>query len=104
VLTLTWLAERGGSGGDYGVTYRVRRQQAEAFIAVGRGVSATPFGEPLRGSERDSLQCNPPPPELIWLITWMAGSHEVKVDGLTLCDDWVPERGDRVYRWRLVRR
>ena len=65
VLTLTWLVERGGSGGDYGVSYRVRRLQADAYLAVARGATSTPFGEPLRGPEPDSLRCNVPPPEVV---------------------------------------
>jgi hypothetical protein len=103
VLTVTWLAERGGSGGDYGVSYRIRRLQAEAIIAVARGSAATPFGEPVRGAEPDSLRCNPAPPELAWLVAWLAGSSDVRLDGFRVCDDWVPHSGDRVYRWRLIR-
>lgn len=97
-LTVIWLANRGGSGGDYGATYQQRRLQAEAIIAFARGSGdAATTADP-------SLHCAPATDETAWLVRWLDPSADAAIGKVLICDDWTPVSGDREYKWQLIAR
>ena len=100
VITVTWLTDRGGAGGDYGVAYRIRETQAKALVAASRGepFAASESGL-LEAREPIALNCAAPPPEVAWLAGWI--DNRASIGGFFLCDEWVVAGHDRVYRWNI---
>jgi hypothetical protein len=102
VATESWLADRGGAAGPYGVTYNVRIAQADTIV---RRLAAIPHepaaGELRAGDPSSALSCALVPPELIWLVRWRDGGRHTIPATLEICDGWIAE-GDRlVYRWTI---
>ena len=90
---LTWLVDRGGAAGEYGVAYSIRESQAR-YLASGvwRSESST-----------FPTKCAGVPLEVRWLADWMAPSRVQNDDSVVLCEDWVErDNDDLVYRWRLA--
>lgn len=87
---LTWLADRQGTAGEYGVSYATRDAQARQLAA---GLAST-------GAPNPELKCGGMPVEVQWLAQWRANG-QAPTARLQLCDEWVLERGELVYRWQL---
>ena len=105
LLTLTlvaggWIAGRGGSRGDYGVTYAIREAQARAAVALdkGGGWASVQLHE-AEPQDPVWLSCGLTPVEVQWLARWADPQHRDLRPSIRVCDDWVGP--DRVYRWRL---
>jgi hypothetical protein len=90
VGTLSWLGERGGAEGDYGIAYRVRVAQAEAVL--GRAPSYDAAG---------GLVCRPLPVEVAWLAQWKAPGYAAPPPTYVLCDGWQAADGRTTYRWTV---
>lgn len=91
LVTLTWIADRGGAAGDYGVAYFHRRAQADAIVS----------GTVSAHGPLAALACGPVPTEVIWLTQWLNEQPAVMSPTVTLCDGWITD-GDRlVYRWTV---
>lgn len=93
LLTLTsgeWLAARGGSRGDYGVTYGIREQQARA-LATAEGTSSD-------GIDHQRLRCEAPPGEVRWII-----EHVLRVPApdpdARICAGWMNYQRGMTYVW-----
>jgi hypothetical protein len=88
---LFWIGARGGSSGDFGVTYRVRLQQAEAIAS---GTEARAYAS--------DLHCEVPNSEVRWLLVHELGAPE-PADRLRLCEGWRDQGADREYVWAIRR-
>ena len=102
ITTQSWLADRGGSQGDFGVVYA--RREAQARRAVSRlaawGLERPPeLGE--RSGQDGLLSCQAFPVELRWLVFWLEPGSVYTIQSLSLCDGWIEEGGRRVYRWTI---
>ena len=95
-VTIGWLSDRGGAAGDYGVSYRVRKQQAEAIVAAASGATLADHA-PLPAA----LRCGEPGPDVMWLVEWLDPRAVPGAAALSLCDDWTPVDDDLRYQWRL---
>lgn len=90
--TLLWVSARGGSSGDYGVTYRIRLEQARAIAEDGVA--------DVRG-DRD-LACGSPRSEIRWLLSHRLGAG-ASSGRLQLCEGWRDHGTHREYVWALRR-
>ena len=87
---LAWLAGRQGAAGEYGVAYATREVQARQLAA----------GLPSPEARNPELACGDMPIEVQWLAQWRAKGRSADAR-LQMCDGWVLERGELVYRWQL---
>ena len=87
---LAWLAGRQGTAGEYGVAYATREVQARQLAA----------GLPSPAARNPELACGDMPIEVQWLAQWRAKGRSADAR-LQMCDGWVLERGELVYRWQL---
>jgi hypothetical protein len=85
----SWLSERGGARGDYGVVYAVRDRQAAALRHASDFTDAAP-----------RLSCHQPPGEVMWIIERV---HRAPAPPGTpaICDGWTNEAGQDRYRWSV---
>ena len=89
--TLSWLSERGGAAGEYGIAYRTRVLQARTLASgVGRVTAPDP-----------ELKCAAVPVEVAWLADWLSPADR-NDDAVVLCEDWILERDDLVHRWQFA--
>jgi hypothetical protein len=89
---LLWIGAREGSSGDYGVTYRVRLEQARA---IAQGAWA-------QSHVASDLQCGPVRPEIRWLLVHAFGVSE-SADSVQFCEAWRDHGTHREYLWALRR-
>jgi hypothetical protein len=102
VTTLTWLNDRGGASGDYGVAYNRRMAQATSIVARRHHQTRTPataLGE--LPSSAPGLTCAPAMFEVPWLVHWLEGGNTDEQIPITVCDAWTEDGGRRVYRWTI---
>ena len=102
VVTVSWLGDRGGAAGDYGVAYRWRNAQAQSIVSR---LNAEPpphfysLGEVRQPQDTSALRCAPAPLELRWIVGWLDQRHIEMPESLSICDGWIAEQGTLVYRW-----
>jgi hypothetical protein len=89
--TLSWLSQRGGAAGEYGVAYRTRLLQAR-MLASGVGRVATADAD---------LKCDAVPVEVVWLADWMSPGRRHD-DGVVLCENWIDEKNEVVHHWQFA--
>ena len=89
--TLSWLSERGGSAGEYGIAYRTRVLQART-LASGVGRVTTPDPE---------LACHAIPVEVAWIADWLSPAQR-NDDAVVLCEGWILERDQLFHRWQFA--
>jgi hypothetical protein len=98
-----WVSRRGGSDGDYGVSYGVRHNQAQALIAKLEGDNPSEFEN--GGQASLASGCRYPNEEVIWIVKWLAPSLVSQASGSKICEGWQPDgKGDFVFRWVLDRK
>jgi dolichyl-phosphate-mannose-protein mannosyltransferase len=101
-VVLAWVVHCGGDAGDYGAAYNRRLAQAKSIVVRGQGGSPAPLadlGELPAGAA--GLKCGPAPAEVRWLVHWLGGPDPDSRLPFTVCDAWVVEGTDRVYRWTI---
>ncbi len=98
VSTGLWLAVRGGSRGDYGVTYAVREAQAYALLEGSRPSNRSP-GQIIEYGHAP-LDCHPVPVEVHWISKWLGG-QAAALSASAICDAWVPRRYSLIYQWSV---
>jgi hypothetical protein len=102
VVTVSWLGDRGGAAGDYGVAYSRRKAQGEAIVSR---LDAQPpqhfyaLGEMRPEQDIAALTCAPVPVEVSWIVGWLDQKHIETPQSLRICDGWIDEAGTLVYRW-----
>ena len=47
------------------------------------------------------LKCAAVPVEVTWLANWLSPAHR-NDDAVVLCEDWILERDELVYRWQFA--
>jgi hypothetical protein len=103
VVAGAWLTGRGGAAGDYGVSYAIRKAQAQAVVARLQSgeppVSDPP--KPLAKADNLPLNCGLLPIEVNWIVNAIDPSHPQIPPNLRLCDNWIEEEGRLVYRWTV---
>ena len=101
VVTGLWLQGRGGSRGDYGVTFAIQQTQAQELLEWDRGTGAGAAVQRanLRPEERARLTCHAVSYELVWLTRWIDERSSTNFRSLRICDAWIATGGDAVYRW-----
>jgi hypothetical protein len=101
VVTGAWLFGRGGSRGDYGVTFQIQQAQAQALLERLNVRSAPPNPQLGERSAEDlkHLRCDPASWEVVWIMRWLSRKPVQERDVLDLCVGWVPTERDAVYRW-----
>jgi hypothetical protein len=102
LLTGVWLNARGGSAGDYGISYRTRLAQASAVAARLGGVPAAAVDPPQTLTAARPADCSAAPTEVMWLLRWIPGSSVTPAESIRLCEAWTGRDGRRVYQWRLL--
>ncbi len=102
VLSGAWLSARGGSAGDYGLTYHTRVAQATAVAQRLDGASATVVDPPESLGAARPADCDAAPTEVMWLIRWIHGGNLPPAESIRVCGAWVGRQGRRVYQWRLL--
>jgi hypothetical protein len=103
VVTGAWLTGRGGSRGDYGVTFEIQHAQAQTLLAHRRGESPNPnrrLGE-TAPEQRITLRCQKPSNEVIWIAEWLGSQPSSDVHAFQICDGWIGTGRDAVYRWAI---
>jgi hypothetical protein len=103
LVTGAWLTNRGGSRGDYGVTFEIQRAQAQSLLARRRGepVSSNRRLGEAASDEQLQLRCQPPSEEVIWIVEWLAPQSSPSVRAFEICDAWIGTGHDAVYRWAI---
>ncbi len=103
VVTGAWLTGRGGSRGDYGVTFEIQRAQAQSLLDRQRGEPSGPnrrLGE-VASDERAGLRCQQPSKEVVWIMEWLVPQSSTGVEAFEICDGWIGTGRDAVYRWAV---
>jgi hypothetical protein len=90
--TGSWLIQRGGAAGDYGVAYFNRTAQADAIVS-----RQIPIWE-----RNPTLNCNPMPDEVVWLAGRRQGRDISALPMPRLCDEWIDRGVGLVYWWMLT--
>jgi len=100
----SWVTARGGSLGDYGLTYAVYEAQARAVVAQ------LPFQAPQHFYDRGELAeepaafrlyCHPPAKQVQWLLDLYRRRDPTAPDTFQFCDTWMDVDGRLAYRWIL---
>jgi hypothetical protein len=101
VVTGLWLERRGGSRGDYGVSFAIQQTQAQTLLEWDRrtGTPAAPQQPELRPDQRALLTCHAVSYELVWLTRWIDDNSSTNFRSLRICDGWIATGDDAVYRW-----
>jgi hypothetical protein len=102
-ITGLWLRDRGGSVGDYGITFEIRAAQSRSMLRLFRGDPLAPevaFGE-MREADASGWACTPAPLELPWIAEHLYGQPGIAAAAYRVCDAWVPRGGDTGYRWTI---
>ncbi len=104
VTTGTWLANRGGAPGAYGVAYYITKAQAETII---RRAGSQPTSLSAQTAElgpddaSGALACRPIPPEVHWLVGWLDRGRTSIPSNLELCETWIGTESQLGYRWKI---
>jgi hypothetical protein len=99
----SWLANRGGAMGPYGVAYYLTRGQAESIVSRVKGEPRQSFaaGEVGPDEASASLACRLIPSEVTWLVGWLDQNRTAIPPALELCERWIEDADGLAYRWRL---
>ena len=102
LVTGAWLAGRGGSRGDYGVTFAIQQAQARALLDHAPGQrSKVDIAREVVESQRGPLNCHQPAREVIWIARWLDPSSSIDRDAVEICDGWFSTSTDARYRWTV---
>jgi Dolichyl-phosphate-mannose-protein mannosyltransferase len=94
-----WIAERGGSRGDYGIIYAAREAQAKTLI--GANLESQLDGRQTIANDIQPSDCHPLPVEVQWIARWLHAGEGLP-ETAAICDAWT--RGSAsVYEWRVRR-
>jgi hypothetical protein len=102
IVTSDWLASRGGSLDDFGVTFEVQEAQARSLLRRLRGE------RPVLNHERGEIDmsdtliagCHPVTREVRWIAGWLEGRSMPTFEHLQMCHSWpVDER--QGYQWAI---
>jgi hypothetical protein len=103
VITGAWLADRGGSRSDYGVSFEIQRAQAQSLLSQLRGERPDPnlrLGESAP-DQRVALRCQKVSMEVRWIAQWLDPRSSFDGEAFQVCDDWIATGHDAVYRWTI---
>lgn len=108
-LTVTmqrWISDRGGATPDYGISYRVRYDQARNIVALLSGRQQDPFARGFTTNPEPGppLNCDAPPPEVRWLVGNVADADVHVPDQLRICERWIRRDDGLRYQWQLQMR
>jgi hypothetical protein len=102
LVTGAWLAGRGGSRGDYGVTFAIQQAQARALLEHAPGQRSKVDAALGEGeSQRVPLSCHQPAWEVIWIARWLDPSASIDREAVEICEGWISTGTDARYRWTV---
>jgi hypothetical protein len=105
VVTGAWLAGRGGSRGDYGVTFAIQQAQARALLDHARGQrSKVDIAVEVGESPRSPSSCHQPSSEVTWIARWLDPGASIDREAVEICDGWMSTGSDARYRWTVRRK
>jgi Dolichyl-phosphate-mannose-protein mannosyltransferase len=98
-----WLAARGGSSGDYGVTFEIKEAQARAVLSRLRNEPAVTNGERGEVSMHEGLTpgCQALSPEVRWIAGWLEGRPVPALERFQVCGTWESDGHEPRYRWAI---
>ena len=102
LVTGDWLASRGGSIDDFGVTFEIQEAQARSALSRLRGeqpVLNHERGE-IEMNERLSANCQPVTREVTWIAGWLEGRTIPTLARFHVCSSW-PADGRERYQWAI---
>lgn len=103
VAISSWLSDRGGSSGDFGVTFSVQRAQAGTLLSRLRGERPLPSREHGEIDMNEALapSCRPVSEELEWIAGWLEGGSRPALDRFQVCGTWTSDGDEPRYRWAI---
>ncbi len=99
----SWLASRGGSSDDFGVTFEIQEAQAQAVLTRLRGESPATNHERGEVSMNETLAtgCQALSWEVKWIGGWLEGRPLRDLNRFQVCSTWEGDGHERGYRWAI---